>query len=821
MPFYDHSLVGIKLNKSLSRPTSPEPNQSHSCMCNSLNETELMLGELNNSNKTNTENTLSNLDEKNHSLNNLINTNTYSTIYRKDELASSKPSSYLICSKCNLKQSFTPYLNARINQRELTLKSYSNGNFNCIKRLDTSFYKSPTTQTSCLLNSKRLNDKSNLNYSFSNKLKSQHRHCNHSWGRYCSNGLIFPNSFFNVGSNLLNKSYYTSNKSSYNSVNINNARAKSTSTTSTIPIVNLPSQHISELNLINENKIYDEKSDNTVRITNKRSILRNKHYNLMSLDENALYSYRKQHKINQLEHQNKMKKKFLIAKTNLSVISANSTTLTSTNIDVDELNAPLNETTNFRETPTSTLSSITSSLMPNRTIQFKSRTKAALSSMVSPHANFISLCSGPDQSDNNQNNNTHSYTNINSNNNLKIKNKNKIDQMGRSYDYDNADFNDTSPDSSSKIHLSSLFQRKSSTNLQNSIPLKNISTIPLKNPYTYDISPKSEREVNQLASMRRKMFVDSRRMAQTNVDYANLSSKCEDSVYSDSNFDFFASSSNNNHYDNSNSNFNLTSTPNTNSVVINETKNTVVESETKNNSILDENENESDSNLLNPSWIPMIVRKALLDIHDRAVLSKSESNIRNRYRSSNHLLHSPTSKNNNNNNSVNNNNNSNTNNSAANNTTSTTKPNSILKSSKKKKSLSLQNSRDKSMYISIDQKDSIMPNHNTSNHSSYLHNFYELRAKLFQNKLNNNTNNNNGITNNNNNNSNKQLQAQTQQQPQQQPSQQDSLSDNLLLGNSTEKSSAKSSFDNSNISANESSSVSNATVVLNPNYEEK
>ncbi len=776
-------------------------------MCNSLNEAELMLGELNNSNmisnKTNTENTLSNSDEKNYSLNNLINTNTYSTIYRKDELLSSKPSSFLICSKCNLKQ-YTPCLNARLNQRELNLKSYSNGNFNCIKRLDTSFYKSPTTQTSCLLNSKRLNEKSNLNYSFSNKLKLQHRHCNHSWSRYCSNGLIFPNSFFNVGSNLLNKSYLTSNKSSYNSVNINNARAKSSSTTSTIPIVNLPSQHISELNLINENKIYDEKSDNTVRITNKRSILRNKHYNLMSLDENALYSYRKQHRINQLEHQNKMKKKFLIAKTNLSVISANSTTLTSTNLDIDELDAPINETTNFRETPTSTLSSITSSLMPNKTIQFKSRTKAALSAMVSPHANFISLCSGPDQSDNNNsNNNTHSYTNINSNpnNNLSIKNKKTINKMGRSYDYDNAEFNDTSPDSSTKIQLSSLFQRKSSINLQNTIPLKNLSTV-IKNQYTYDISPKNEREVNQLASMRRKMFIDSRRMAQTNVDYANLSSKCEDSVYSDSNFDFFASTSNNNHYDNSNSNINLNTGQNTNSVVINETKNTVVESETKNNSTTDDNE--SDSNLLNPSWIPMIVRKALLDIHDRAVLSKSESNIRNRYRSSNHLLHSPTSKNNNNNNS-------NTNTSTTNHTSSNIKPNSILKSSKKKKSLSLQNSREKSMFVSIDIKDPIILNPNNNSHTSYLHNFYELRAKLFQNKL--NANNFNS----------KQQQTQSQNQPQQQSSHQDSFSktDNNLLGNSTDKSSTKSSFDNSNLSANDSSSQSNATVVLNPNYQEK
>jgi hypothetical protein len=183
-----------------------------------------------------------------------------------------------------------------------------------------------------------------LNFSsFNNKLKSHHRdYGNLSNYRYFSNGLIFqqPNSLFN--STQLNKSnYLTSNKSSYNSVNTNNTinnRAKSSSTTSTIPIVNLPSsQHISELNLINENKVYeiDNKQSAhhaTSSISKKRSILRNKHYNLMSLDENALYSYRKEHKLNQTEHYNKTRKKCLINKTNLSVISANSTTLNSNKV---------------------------------------------------------------------------------------------------------------------------------------------------------------------------------------------------------------------------------------------------------------------------------------------------------------------------------------------------------------------------------------------------------------------------------------------------------------------------------------------------------
>ena len=45
--------------------------------------------------------------------------------------------------------------------------------------------------------------------------------------------------------------------------------------------------------------------------------------------------------------------------------------------------------------------------------------------------------------------------------------------------------------------------------------------------------------------------------------------------------------------------------------------------------------------LLDPSFIPPLVRKTLLDIHRQAVCSKSDTNIKDRYRSTNHLLHNP------------------------------------------------------------------------------------------------------------------------------------------------------------------------------------
>jgi hypothetical protein len=49
-----------------------------------------------------------------------------------------------------------------------------------------------------------------------------------------------------------------------------------------------------------------------------------------------------------------------------------------------------------------------------------------------------------------------------------------------------------------------------------------------------------------------------------------------------------------------------------------------------------------DQNLLNPNDIPLIVRRTLLQMHDEITYSKSDTNIKNIYRSSNHLLNKPT-----------------------------------------------------------------------------------------------------------------------------------------------------------------------------------
>lgn len=142
----------------------------------------------------------------------------------------------------------------------------------------------------------------------------------------------------------------------------------------------------------------------------------------------------------------------------------------------------------------------------------------------------------------------------------------------------------------------------------------------------------------------------------------------------------------------------------------------------------------ADPNLLNPSWIPPIVRQTLLEMHERAVKSKSDSNIKAKYRSSNHLLHSPTYNKN----------------KCANSRDQSAK--FAYQSNRKKKPLSLQNSQDKSTFYSI------TPVNNGTPNRSYLNNFYdELKQKLFPNansNSNSNTNTGSNASNNNNNTSN-------------------------------------------------------------------
>ena len=122
--------------------------------------------------------------------------------------------------------------------------------------------------------------------------------------------------------------------------------------------------------------------------------------------------------------------------------------------------------------------------------------------------------------------------------------------------------------------------------------------------------------------------------------------------------------------------------------------------------------------------IPPIVRKVLLDIHDRTLYSKSDSNIKSPvYRSSNFLLHSPTRN----------------------------KPTKASKEGKKKKPLSLQNSQEKNSILMVAKStnDSTNIKEPTSpaaaSTTSNLRSFYdELRAKFFQSNSNNTAANNSG-----------------------------------------------------------------------------
>jgi hypothetical protein len=115
---------------------------------------------------------------------------------------------------------------------------------------------------------------------------------------------------------------------------------------------------------------------------------------------------------------------------------------------------------------------------------------------------------------------------------------------------------------------------------------------------------------------------------------------------------------------------------------------------------------------IDPMLIPPLVRRTLLEIHQRAVVSKSDSNIKAKYRSSNHLLHSPHSVK-----------------PAGMQTTSAgvTKKGS---KNRKKKPLSLQNSQDNSVYNSVTPK-----NATSTQHSGNILNmvYDELKSKFFRN----------------------------------------------------------------------------------------
>ena len=362
----------------------------------------------------------------------------------------------------------------------------------------------------------------------------------------------------------------------------------------------------------------------------------------MSLDENALNSYREQHKLNQTQHQQKREQTLAIPQSSL-VTSSTKITLNSDNNSNNNL------------------------LSASNTIPASQR-GAKLT--IAPHPNFISLRSGSDS--------VHSSW---------------IKSQGRSCDY--------SDDVMSSLSLQqppTLNPNRSSSPLNNAPPpaqSRNINFIPLT----------SQRPINPMSSLRRHMFVNSRRHAQTTGD--------ELRAYDDS------MTNNELSYEMVNS-VSLASTNQLASLFLNsananetDNNNNSTQPASKETPSVDDESKQApakeyaDPNLLNPSWIPLIVRRTLLEMHEQAVLSKSDSNIKSKYRSSNHLLHSPASK--------------------------VNKDNKMLKSNRKKKPLSLQNSQDKSTFVSVSpnaNNNSRVSATGVSNNS--FSNFYdELRSKIF------------------------------------------------------------------------------------------
>lgn len=306
------------------------------------------------------------------------------------------------------------------------------------------------------------------------------------------------------------------------------------------------------------NKVVSKKNAKD-SLTSRREIIKSKHFNLMSLDENALY------KLNRISHLN--------------------STIHESSLDGPEIEP--------------------------KEIKFEKKLSVLAREPV--HANFISLRSGSDS-------------------------VNSWIKPGRSYE--NSDFNDIDSVSSSQF---------------------------LKLP-SQVVLPTSQKPINPLSSLRRHMFANSKRCAQTTFGMDSVANECS--------VDFGKS---------------MSITSNNQSVI----PAIVDEQHSEPNETTVQVVNEcNDPNLLNPSWIPLIVRRTLLEMHERAVLSKSDSNIKYKYRSSNHLLHSTSKK---------------------------------LRSNRKKKSLSLQNSQDKSTFYSTS------PSNNRCTGSSYLNTFYEeLRQRFFQ-----------------------------------------------------------------------------------------
>jgi hypothetical protein len=455
-------------------------------------------------------------------------------------------------------------------------------------------------------------------------------------------------------------------------------------------------------------------------LTTKRSIIKSKHLNLMSLDESALNDYREQHKLNKvIQIENKHKNsKFLLPQTNTATSS-----FSKANAMQMQQNQQHQEENASNQLSEKRLSTHTNSSNKTRYMLYM------------PHPNFISLRSGGSDSANSTGLVKHAYS---------------------SCDYDNSQemLSSSSPMQSQsllppityslKLQQGLAQNTKSSSGQLSASQTSNTNSTnvsPISSSRQQSILSTSQRPINPISSLRRHMFITSRRHAHTTIDHQ--SPYFDESLVNDLSYfgnDMFAASivSDSNTFLNSDQQSITTVINNpahnpvhiiTNSSPISNTNISIQPVLTQESPLINMNllaaspssfvnvanptsspdkavvasKEENDPNLLNPSWIPMIVRRTLLEMHERAVLSRSDSNIKAKYRSSNHLLHSPTS-----------------------NKQSSTKSKS--KPNRRKKPLSLQNSQDRTIFNSVSVNTAAV----ASNTTNLLNSFYdELKSKLF------------------------------------------------------------------------------------------
>jgi hypothetical protein len=393
------------------------------------------------------------------------------------------------------------------------------------------------------------------------------------------------------------------------------------STLVTLPSSDANSESIEKADIV-ENFEPLKKERNSLHT--KRGFIRGKHFNLMSLDDAALNTYREEHKLNQSQQEKKKNQTLTIPENNLGIpfMSRSEKTVPNT------------------PSPSPTSANEEKSVKWSNSRIHK----------LSPHANFISLRSGGSDS---------------------IYNNSWI-KYGRSYDIENSE------NSNSNEIFSSCSLQQSQTLLQppntSVSSFQNRSSSPLNGNGSY---VNNRRAIP--SSLRRHMFVNSKRNAQTTIDY---NTNYEDSVNKDlSNENFVNLEAKNENLTSENSPNELTY------VAVN--KGEMIE---------------QDPNLLNPTWIPLVVRNTLIEMHEEAVAAK-KSNSKYKIRSTNHLLHSP------------------------NKASQNKQQHASTKIKKyKKKPLSLQNSKEKKEFLSTSSK-LINDISNASSNSNF---FEELRAKFFQ-----------------------------------------------------------------------------------------